>query len=105
MDGCQRCEQLRQVIARLSAPGIERAPWFYAPCANCGAIEGMGLTTPVVNGERMRDCTSVWCAHCEHFGPPVPTNHSSSKGSDRAAAMAWNAEFRIEFARLKQEVD
>ncbi len=95
-------EQMRQSMARLTAPGIERAPWFYAPCPNCGAIEGMGLTTPCFNGERMPGHTSVWCAHCEHFGPPVPKNKLDSKQSDRAATKAWNAEFASAFAELKR---
>lgn len=96
-------ERQRQVIARLSAPGIERAPWFYAPCSKCGAIQGMGLATPRVDGKLLRDHTSVWCANCEHFGPPVATNRSDVKESDRAAAMAWNREFAIVFAGLKKE--
>jgi hypothetical protein len=54
-------ERQRQTIARLSAPGIERAPWFYAPCSNCGAIEGMGLTTPEIDGARKPGYSSLWC--------------------------------------------
>jgi hypothetical protein len=98
----EEIERLRQTIARLTFPGITRAPWFYAPCSNCGAIEGMGLTTPKVDGTPMPGHTSVWCAHCEHFGPPVPTNPTDSKESDRAATVAWNREFAAAFASIER---
>lgn len=102
-------ERQRQVIARLSAPGIGRAPWFYAPCSSCGSIEGMGLVTPKRDGELLKGHTSVWCANCGHYGPPVPnaypvtvrTPPTTVEDSDRAATMAWNREFRETFKRLR----
>ena len=95
-------ERQRQVITRLSAPGIERAPWFYAPCPECGAIEGMGLVTPRTNGKLMPGHTCTWCANCEHYGPPVPTNAADVRASDRAATMAWNREFAQSFSQIAE---
>lgn len=100
----QRFEDQRQAMARLSAPGIKRAPWFYAPCSNCGALEGMGLVTPRVDGRLSVGHTSVWCCRCEHHGPPVP-NSADVEASDRAAAMSWNAEFTARLAELRKDRD
>ena len=95
----EKIELQRQAIARLSSPGIERAPWFYAPCPNCGAIEGMGLVTAErKRGELLRGYTSVWCCQCEHFGPPIRQEIGKVEENDRAATMAWNAEFAAAFA-------
>lgn len=63
--------------------------WAYAPCSQCGAIEGMGLSS------QRSQTVAVWCCHCGHFGPTV---EGLSKESDREAVMGWNAEFSRAFA-------
>lgn len=90
------CAALRSENERLLA-GIRSQAiagtkhWFYAPCSNCGAIEGMGLSS------RGKGTVAVWCCYCAHFGPTI---QGLSQEKDRAAVMAWNEEFRVAFERL-----
>lgn len=99
-DGGSDITTTAQDAALLAAYKHESDRWFYAPCPSCGAIEGMGLSTPRENGKLMRGHTAVWCPWCEHAGPAVETNPKDVTASDRAAVVGWNRQFKERFAAL-----
>lgn len=85
-DKDKEIERLRQGLRSQAIAGTKC--WFYAPCSKCGAIEGMGLTSPRTGA------TAVWCCYCDHMGPEA---EGISEATDRTVVQRWNREFHEAF--------